>query len=217
MARLLFGLGNPGSRYAQTRHNAGWLVLEHLARAAGESFRPARFFAGEEATIREGDEVVRLARPTTFMNLCGPAYVRALEVFELEPAAGLVVSDDFMLGFGRLRFRESGSAGGHNGLKSIQTALGHDGYPRLKIGIGPVPPPRDPADFVLEPFDAEQRRGLPEVVDRAALACRTWIRQGLAAASSRFNAEGGGSAPGAGPQAPAGPAGPETRPPTRRP
>ncbi len=185
--QLLFGLGNPGPRYAGTRHNAGWQVLDRLARQEGLEFRSTRLLAADEAVWRDGDRTVRLLKPTTFMNLCGPAYARALEVFEVGPADALVLADDFMLPFGRLRFRSSGSSGGHNGLKSIQEALGSDAYPRLKIGIGPVPPPLDPAVFVLQAYDAEQRAGLADHVERAAEAVRAWLAGGLEAASNRFN------------------------------
>lgn len=187
MTKVLFGLGNPGSRYAATRHNVGWQVLDEIARAEALTFRATRFFQGEEATYREGGETVRLARPTTFMNLCGQAYARALEVYDVPAQQALVVSDDFMLPFGSLRFRGDGSSGGHNGLKSIQAALGSDAYPRLKVGIGPVPPPMDPAVYVLQAYDAEQRRGLSDLVERAAQAVRLWLREGLSAASNRFN------------------------------
>lgn len=187
---LLFGLGNPGRRYEATRHNVGWQVLDVLARPEAAEFRPARFFEGEEAVLRRGGRAVRLIRPTTFMNLCGPAYARALEVYEVAPSDALVVLDDFMLPFGRLRLRAAGSSGGHNGLKSIQDALGTDAYPRLRVGIGPVPEPIDPKAFVLQAYDAEQRRLLPELLDRAAQAVACWLDLGLEAAANRFNGEG---------------------------
>jgi PTH1 family peptidyl-tRNA hydrolase len=187
VTRVLFGLGNPGVRYAHTRHNVGWQVLDELARAESASFRAARFFPGDEASYREGGEVVRLVKPTTFMNLCGPAYVRALEVYEVDPVEALVVSDDFMLPFGRLRLKGGGSSGGHNGLKSIEEALGRQDYPRLRLGIGPVPPPQDPADFVLQRYDAEQVKGLPDLLERGVSAARLWLKEGLEAAANRFN------------------------------
>ncbi len=185
---LLFGLGNPGKRYEGTRHNVGWQVLQRLAAGEGAEFRTARFFEGLEAVVRVGERTVRLVLPTTFMNLCGPAYLRAREVYEVEPHDALVVLDDFVLPFGRLRFREGGSSGGHNGLKSIEGALGTAEYARLRVGIGPVPPLRDPAGFVLEPYDAEQRRALPETLERSVEALRLWLAQGFAAAANRFNA-----------------------------
>jgi PTH1 family peptidyl-tRNA hydrolase len=131
------------------------------------------------------------------MNLCGPAYARALAVHDVAPADALVVLDDFMLPFGRLRFRAQGSSGGHNGLASIEAAMGTQAYPRLRVGIGPVPPPMDPAAFVLQAYDPEQRRGMPEVLDRAVKAAWCWFEQGLAQASNRFNVDP--QAPEAGP------------------
>jgi PTH1 family peptidyl-tRNA hydrolase len=185
--RLLFGLGNPGPRYQDTRHNAGWQVLDVLAREGNAVFRPTRFLLGETADLREGDVHVRMVKPHSYMNLCGPVYVRALEVFEVPPEEALVVSDDFMLPFGRLRLRAEGSSGGHNGLRSIGEALGSDVFPRLRLGIGPVPPPMDPTDFVLMRYEAEQRKALPDLLDRAAAACRTWAREGMDAAMNRHN------------------------------
>ncbi|MFM8981096.1 MAG: aminoacyl-tRNA hydrolase [Planctomycetia bacterium] len=185
---LAFGLGNPGSRYADTRHNVGWRVLQALAGEAGAGWRRSGFYEGEEARIEVGGRRLHLVLPTTFMNLCGPAYVRALAVHEVEPAGALVVVDDFMLPFGRLRVRAEGSPGGHNGLKSIEQALGHARYARLRVGIGPVDPPQqDAADFVLGRWSAEQQAGLPRVVERAAAAVRTWAEQGLEAAANACN------------------------------
>lgn len=188
-ARLLaFGLGNPGSRYADTRHNVGWLVLEQLARAGAASWRRSGFYEGDEARIELGGRRLHLVRPTTFMNLCGPAYRRALEVHEVPVEGALVVVDDFMLPFGRLRLRAEGSPGGHNGLKSIQDALGHAAYPRLKVGIGPVDPPQqDPAAFVLGRWSPAQQEGLPRLVERAAQAVEAWVQLGLEAAANAWN------------------------------
>jgi PTH1 family peptidyl-tRNA hydrolase len=187
--RLLFGLGNPGKRYAATRHNVGWQVLQAIAESEGAGWRASGFFEGEEAQVRLGDVTLRMVLPTTFMNLCGPAYARSLQVHDLAPEHALVVLDDFMLPFGRLRFREGGSSGGHNGLRSIEAALQGPAYPRLRVGIGPVlPPQRDPAGFVLEPYDAAQRAELPKVLARAADAARAWALEGFAAAANRFNA-----------------------------
>jgi PTH1 family peptidyl-tRNA hydrolase len=185
---LAFGLGNPGARYADTRHNVGWRVLQAVAQQQGAAWRRSGFVEGEEARVEVGGRRLDLVLPTTFMNLCGPAYARALAVHGLEPDAALVVVDDFMLPFGRLRLRADGSAGGHNGLKSIEEALGHARYPRLKVGIGPVDPPQqDPAAFVLGRWSPEQLAALPGVVDRAAGALRAWAEQGLEAAANAWN------------------------------
>ena len=123
----------------------------------------------------------------TYMNLCGPAYAKALKVFEAEGAGALVVVDDFMMDFGRLRFRGEGSSGGHNGLKSIEGAVGGGVYPRLKIGIGMPPNGRDPADFVLSRYAADERKELPFVLEEAADAVVTWLALGMDKAMERHN------------------------------
>jgi PTH1 family peptidyl-tRNA hydrolase len=187
VTRILFGLGNPGRRYAKTRHNAGWQVLDVLVERHGAAFKRTRLLHGEAGDFRLGGDVVRLVKPHSFMNLVGPVYRRALEVYEADTAEALVVVDDFSLPTGRLRFRAEGSAGGHNGLRSIQGALGSPAYPRLRIGIGPAPEGVQWADYVLKRYDAGQRRALPDLLDRAADACETWIREGLETAMNRFN------------------------------
>lgn len=186
--RVLFGLGNPGSRYRKTRHNAGWQTLAILAEEHGAAFRRTRLLQGEVAEIRMEGTRVRMVEPHSFMNLCGPVYRRALEVFDVPTEDALVVVDDFALPFGRLRLRGEGSAGGHNGLKSVQESLGGTSYPRLRLGIGPVPEGMDPAVYVLKRYDAAQGRALPDLLERAAEACRVWVRDGLLEAMNRFNA-----------------------------
>jgi PTH1 family peptidyl-tRNA hydrolase len=123
----------------------------------------------------------------TYMNLCGPAYLRALKVFEVAPQGALVVVDDFAMEFARIRLRPEGSSGGHNGLKSVEGALGGQAYPRLRVGIGPVPSGRDPADFVLSRYSAAERKELPFVLEEAADAVVTWLRDGIDRAMERHN------------------------------
>ncbi len=187
MAAVLFGLGNPGCEYAATRHNAGWQVLDRLVARFGGAFRESRFVHGEVADVAIEGRKARLVKPHSFMNLCGPVYVRTLEVLGATPPEALVVLDDFMLPFGRLRLRADGSAGGHNGLKSIEGALGSRDYPRLRVGIGPCPPAIDPAVWVLQRYRADERRALPEVLERAADAAVCWLTAGLEETMRRFN------------------------------
>jgi PTH1 family peptidyl-tRNA hydrolase len=188
--KVLFGLGNPGKGYRDTRHNAGWQVLDHLAAPAGAEFRRTRLLHGEVADLVSGDLRLRLVKPASFMNLVGPVYRRTLEVFEVDVGDALVVVDDFMLEFGRLRLKPEGSPGGHNGLKSVEQAMGGPLYPRLRLGIGPVPPGEDPAVYVLKRYDAAQRRALPDLLARGAEACLGWAREGMETAMNRFNARG---------------------------
>ena len=187
MTRILFGLGNPGSRYAKTRHNAGWQVLDVLAERQGASFRSTRLLQGETADLMVGGERVRMVKPSTYMNRVGPVYLRACDVFDCDPEEALVLVDDFSLPMGRLRFRADGSAGGHNGLKSVEFSLATKEYPRLKLGIGPAPQGARWADYVLRGYDVEQRKALPDLLSRAADACEAWVQVGLTVAANRFN------------------------------
>ena len=187
-ARLVFGLGNPGPEHEKTRHNLGFDVVDLLAKRWGASFSRSGFVEGLVADASpEGLDRVRLVKPSSFMNLVGPVYVRALKVFEAEPKDALIVVDDFALPFGRLRFRAEGSSGGHNGLKSVEGALGSRSYPRLRVGIGPVPGRMDPADYVLGRYNAEQRKEVPFVLEEAADAVETWLRLGMTRAMERHN------------------------------
>lgn len=168
--RLVVGLGNPGPRYELTRHNAGFLALEDLARRHGVFWENSRKWKSRLARLGE----VLLLLPQTFMNLSGEA-VRAVAHFYRIPASAiLVVLDDFALPFGTLRWRAQGSAGGHNGLLSILQSLGTSEVPRLRLGIGPrredgraaLVPAEGWADYVLNPFSSEELAALPEFLER---------------------------------------------------
>jgi PTH1 family peptidyl-tRNA hydrolase len=195
LPRLVFGLGNPGEEYEGTRHNVGFDVLDVLAKRWGARFERSRFVEGRVAAgapagwDEDARGKVRLVKPSTFMNLCGPAYARSLKVFETEAKDGLVVLDDFMLPFGRLRMRAQGSSGGHNGLKSIEGSVGSQAYPRLRIGIGGVPGHKDPADHVLSRYSALERKELPFVLEAAADAVVLWMTLGIEKAMDRVNRE----------------------------
>ena len=180
---LVAGLGNPGARYARTRHNIGWLVLDALAT---EPFREEKRFEGEVSRF-EGSW---LLKPTTFMNLSGVA-VRALaDFYKISHERVLIVLDDAALPFGRLRIRGSGSAGSHNGLESVLTHFATQAVPRLRIGIGTPVPPMTLHDFVLAPFAAAEEADLTSVTARGAEAIRCILKKGLAAAMNEFNKEG---------------------------
>ena len=182
--KLVVGLGNPGDQYAQTRHNIGWMVLDRIADragwagAAGSVTRPSR--PGASA----GEDVV-LAKPLTYMNDSGIA-VRKLLARERAPLAELlVVADDFALPFGKLRFREGGGHGGHNGLRSIIDELGTEKVSRLRVGIGE--PGRGAVDHVLSLFHPDERAAPRRLLDAAADAVEAWAREGTAKAANRFN------------------------------
>jgi PTH1 family peptidyl-tRNA hydrolase len=182
------GLGNPGPEYDGTRHNAGFRLADHLV----ARWRFGAFKRGERARQAEGNldgDTVRVVKPQTYMNRSGAALapLRALPGFD--PATDLLVLvDDVALPLGRFRLRGAGSAGGHNGLKSIEGALQRQDYARLRIGVGPVPEGLDDlADFVLADFDAEERRVLEQLLDPMADAVECWLAEGIERAMSRFN------------------------------
>ncbi len=183
--KLVVGLGNPGAKYARTRHNIGWMVLDRLADRAGRSGRGRQRDASESIQVRyRGLELV-LAKPLTYMNDSGIA-VRKLLARERVPLAEvLVVVDDFALPFGKLRFREGGSHGGHNGLRSIIEELGTEKYSRLRVGIGE--PGRGAIDHVLSTFAPDEEARLPIVLDAAADAVEAWARDGTSKAANQFN------------------------------
>ncbi|MFM8683786.1 MAG: aminoacyl-tRNA hydrolase [Chthoniobacterales bacterium] len=180
---LVAGLGNPGARYARTRHNLGWLVLDALAT---EPFREEKRFEGEVSRT----DGAWLIKPTTFMNLSGVS-VRALaDFYKIPHDRVIVVLDDAALPFGRLRLRAAGSAGSHNGLESVLTHFSTEAVPRLRVGIGAPPPPVTLHDHVLMPFTAAEEAELPSVAGRGAEALRCVLKKGLAAAMNEFNKEG---------------------------
>jgi PTH1 family peptidyl-tRNA hydrolase len=179
--RAVVGLGNPGPKYERTRHNIGFLVADHLAAGAAWSTQHNAL----TARWRRAGEEVLLVKPQTYMNRSGTAVRSLAAEVGSEPAQILVVFDDFLLDFGRLRLRRGGSDGGHNGLASVLQELGSDQVPRLRLGVGPVPDEADDIDFVLAPFgETEDVDGL---VDSGGAAVETWLSEGIEAAMNRFN------------------------------
>lgn len=164
--RAIIGLGNPGTRYAQTRHNAGFLCLDFFAVERGVAFRPALFNAYfAKGTYNESSFV--LLKPTTFMNLSGEAVAVAAEQWELQPSDILVVYDDIYLPPGSLRVRQSGGDGGHNGISSILFHLASDQFPRLRIGVGSPAPDEDQAAYVLEKIPEDDVQPLREAFEKS--------------------------------------------------
>jgi PTH1 family peptidyl-tRNA hydrolase len=184
---LIVGLGNPGEKYERTRHNCGFLVIDELARRAGREVRLKECQA-LTARARIGDQDALLVKPQTFMNLSGVAVAELFAKYEVaDKSSVLVISDDFALPFGKLRIRKDGSAGGHNGLKSIIAKLGTQSFPRLRMGIAPDHPISDRASFVLTEFARSEREPLAEMVSQAADAVEVILTNGIADAMSRYN------------------------------
>jgi len=184
--KLIAGLGNPGPRYAGTRHNVGFEAIDLLARRHGAQWEAAP--RGIEALVaRWRAEDTVLVKPLTFMNLSGTAIVGLLQFYKIELPDLLVVVDEVQLETGRIRIRPSGSAGGHNGLKSIIGSLGTDAFPRLRIGVGRGDNRRDLADHVLARFEPDERPVVDDAVVRAADAAEAFVVEGLGPAMNRFN------------------------------
>ena len=184
---LIVGLGNPGAEYEWTRHNLGFMLVDLLAREAGREIRRAECRALVGHAEVEGRRV-ELAKPQTYMNLSGESVACLLRKRDLKPAADLlVVSDDLALPFGSLRLRPRGSAGGHNGLKSIIAQLGTDEFPRLRIGIQPEHPLRDTRNYVLERFPAAARGEVEKILERCSEALRAVVRDGIDKAMAQYN------------------------------
>lgn len=185
--KVIAGLGNPGPEYASTRHNVGWWLLDRLAERWGfgrfKKEGPAGIASG-----RVGEQRVRLVKPLTYMNLSGNALsgLRRLNGFDIGHDL-LVLVDDVALEPGRARFRPEGSAGGHNGLKSVEAALGTREYPRLRIGVGQKPPGADLARWVLAPLPTADRRAVLDLLPELEDAVELWLREGTEVAMNRYN------------------------------
>lgn len=186
MISFLLGLGNFGSRYAHTRHNVGFDVLDIVAGKLDCRRQPPDPLF-DWATERSGDRPLILAWPTTYMNRSGRAAARILDEHDLSPEEMLVIVDDFNLPLGSLRFRPSGSDGGHNGLASLIDEIGSSGFPRLRLGIGPAPEDREIADWVLEPFSPSETEAAQKMLALAAEAVIFALRQPFEAAQQKYN------------------------------
>lgn len=182
---VIAGLGNPGKKYELTRHNLGFLVVQELAAIHGWTFRDETEFNAKVATGRIDNQKVHLLLPTTYMNESGRAVKRYLDFYKFDPADLLVVSDDVSLPFGDMRLRLSGSAGGHNGLKSIQTHLGTFDYARLRMGIGSDFKLKTMADFVLEIFKPEELQMLAKFVQNGAAFIEQLIKGNVESTTNR--------------------------------
>ena len=186
--KLVVGLGNPGPQYRDTRHNVGFWVIDEVARRWGVRDNGRERFDAWNVRATHGGESVLLAKPLTFMNNSGFAVSRLAHYFQIEPHDMLVVIDEAALPLGRLRARREGSAGGHNGLKSIIEQLGGQGFPRLRVGVGRGDNRRDLADHVLSKFEPDERATIEAATLRAADAAEVFITDGIERVMNTFNA-----------------------------
>ena len=184
---LVVFLGNPGTKYEMTRHNAGFMAGDAMAKAQGAAINRSRFKA-LTGTCDIGGETVMLMKPQTFMNLSGEAVAQAVSFYKLAPDHVIVVSDEVALPIGNLRIRTKGSAGGHNGLKNIIALLGTDQFPRIRIGVGAAPhPDYDMADWVLSSFKGKDAEDILAAAARAAEAVECYITKGADRAMNLYN------------------------------
>jgi PTH1 family peptidyl-tRNA hydrolase len=188
--KLIVGLGNPGRQYRDTRHNVGFMVVDELARRHGLDFGLAPGQVPDTLIAkRYGSDPLMLAKPLTFMNLSGQAVAALAGYFGIPPSDVLVVVDDAALPFGRVRARARGSAGGHNGLKSVIAGLGTTEFPRLRLGVGRGDSRRDLADHVLARFEAGEQPELEELLTRAADAAEMFAAAGIEQVMNTYNPE----------------------------
>lgn len=184
---LIVGLGNPGKEYAHTRHNCGFLVMDLLAEKLNCKIDKSKFQGLYGQTVREGKKLF-LLKPMTYMNLSGRSVLQLSAYYHIPPERIIVLFDDISLPPGRLRIRGDGSAGGHNGIKSIIQELGSQGFPRVKIGVGAKPnPQQDLADWVLSGFDASEKKALDAALNKAAEAALCIMEKGVSEAANRYN------------------------------
>lgn len=186
MQYLLAGLGNPGSQYARTRHNAGFRIVDAVASKWGAEWKPWQNL-GEYAKVNVGGNEVFLLKPTTYMNESGRAVSSLARFYKIPPQNCVICFDEVSLDTGKLRLRKSGSAGGQNGMKSVIAQMGTQDIPRLRMGIGPKPGPFDLADFVLSKFTPEQEALIEQAASRAAEVLNIYFTQGLERAMNACN------------------------------
>jgi PTH1 family peptidyl-tRNA hydrolase len=183
--KIIVGLGNPGEEYLKTRHNVGFRVLDALA--GKENVKWKNFSSAAETTDINIDGIkVILAKPLKYMNNSGPVVNTLLAYYDILPSQMTVVVDDFSIPLGKIRLKVAGSSGGHNGLSSIIENLDTSDFPRLRLGIGPIPEKMDPKDFVLGKFSSQDKDQLEKVIDKAVETCYNIIHIGLEKAISKI-------------------------------
>ena len=184
---LIIGLGNPGEKYAHTRHNAGFEVLGRLEEYYGVKMRKKLLLKGQTAEVTDGERKIVLCEPLTFMNKSGECVRRLAERFRVPPEKMLVIFDDIDLPPGKVRVRKSGGPGTHNGMRSIAEQLGHTDFPRIRVGTGDRPAGEDLAAWVLGHPAPEEKAKMEEAFDRAAESARIWAEEGIEKAMQRGN------------------------------
>jgi PTH1 family peptidyl-tRNA hydrolase len=184
--KIIVGLGNPGPKYRHTRHNLGYLVVDRVASMLGTDFSQEKH-SGLLATAVHRSQKLLLVKPLTFMNCSGDCVAPLARNRIQSPADLLAVVDDVNLPLGKLRIRAGGSAGGHNGLKSLIERLGTDAFARVRLGVGDNAPGMDLADYVLSKFRPEERTAVEDSVELAAEAVLSWVVDGVERAMDRFN------------------------------
>jgi PTH1 family peptidyl-tRNA hydrolase len=187
---LVVGLGNPGPTYARTRHNVGFMVVDLLAQRIGSAFKLHKKSGADVATGRLSGRSVVLARPRCYMNESGRQVGPLAKFYSVPPAGLVVIHDDLDLDFGRIRLKQGGGEGGHNGLRSIATVLGSKDFQRVRWGIGRPPGRQDPAAFVLQAFGSREREEVPTICEQAADATELLIQLGLEPAQNVVHAWG---------------------------
>lgn len=185
---LVVGLGNPGENYARTRHNLGFMVADVLAARLGAKFKAHKRSGAEVSTGRLAGRAVVLAKPRCYMNESGRQLGPLAKFYSVPPADVIVIHDELDLDFGRIRLKLGGGEGGHNGLRSVASALGSKDFQRVRIGIGRPPGRKDPAAFVLDPFNTAERAEVPTICEQAADATELLIELGLEPAQNRVHA-----------------------------
>lgn len=184
---IIVGLGNPGRQYENTRHNAGFDAIDKIADEYGAQMKKLRFksVTGE---CRIGSSKCLLMKPSTFMNLSGQAVVEAMNFYKTDPSRIIIIFDDISLDVGKMRIRQKGSDGGHNGMKNIIYLSGSDQFPRIKVGVGKKPHPEyDLKDWVLSKFSASERKAIDEMCDNCVVAVEHMTKDDIQGAMQKFN------------------------------
>lgn len=184
--KLIVGLGNPGKQYENTRHNAGFMVIDELAQMLDGDLNQIKF-KGLVGETRVGAEKVILLKPLTYMNLSGESLIQAVQFFKIRVDDILVIYDDLDTQTGQIRLRLKGSAGGHNGVKSIIHHLGTEEFNRIRVGIGRPAQGKKVVDYVLENFHPEEKKDLMAAVIKAAEAARLWLREPFEQVMNKYN------------------------------